>query len=208
MNAAQKLHSSWARLETLSVVGVLRATSEAQALTAATAAIEGGLKCIEVTFSTPGAADLIQLLCDRYPNVTVGAGTVTGQEQLHQSAEAGADFVVSPHFNEELTSVALELGIPYLPGVLTPTEVQRATNHGCVMVKIFPVSRLGGPAYVQDLLGPFPQLKAMVTGGISIEEIPRYLKAGAKSVGLGSIFAETAKETRYRTEELLRLMEI
>lgn len=199
--------SVWEKLEHLSVVGVLRSDTFDTAIEQASAAIEGGLKIIEITFTTPGAVEIFKYLQQHYPEVLLGAGTVTTEEQLHQAIAASATFIVSPHLDEDLVRVSLDQGILYVPGVLSPTEIQRAQKLGCTAVKIFPIARAGGPAYVQDLLGPFPALKVMVTGGIKVDEAKSYLLTGAKVIGLGSIFAESPEVTKQRTEQLLRMLQ-
>jgi 2-dehydro-3-deoxyphosphogluconate aldolase/(4S)-4-hydroxy-2-oxoglutarate aldolase len=98
---------------------------------------------------------------------------------------AGAVFVVTPIVNEEIIQKCVLKGIPVFPGAYTPTEIHKATTFGASMVKVFPASTLG-PRYIKELLGPFPQFKLLPTGGISLENMDDFLKAGAKGVGIGS----------------------
>jgi len=169
------------------VVGVLRAADAASAVQATLAAVRGGLRAIELTFTTPGVTDALRELQARLgPGVALGAGTVLDARQAHEAIEAGAQFLVSPHLGEDVLEVALEAGVPYLPGVLTPTEIVRAQVLGAGMLKVFPAGSSGGVAYLRDLRGPFPDLQVMVTGGITPAEVPAYLGAGALAVGLGS----------------------
>lgn len=168
-------------------MGVLRAADAASAVQAALAAVRGGLRAIELTFTTPGMTDALRELQARLgPDVALGAGTVLSAGQAREALEAGAQFLVSPHLGEDVLEVALEAGVPYLPGVLTPTEIVRAQGLGAGMLKVFPAGSSGGAAYLKDLLGPFPGLQVMVTGGITPAEVPTYLGAGALAVGLGS----------------------
>jgi 2-dehydro-3-deoxyphosphogluconate aldolase/(4S)-4-hydroxy-2-oxoglutarate aldolase len=176
-------------LQNASVVGVLRAPSAEAAIQAALAAVRGGLTALEMTFTTPNAEDAIHELAARLPpTVLLGAGTVMNELQARAAIDAGAQFLVSPHLSEEVWHVALKLQIPYIPGVLTPSEIARALRLGASTLKIFPIGSSGGQAYLKDLLAPFPELKVMVTGGIAPTEVRSYLNAGALAVGLGSNF--------------------
>lgn len=167
------------------VVGVLRAATPEQAVHAARAAVRGGLRALELTFTTPGVAGaLAELRGELAGRVLLGAGTVLNAAQAAEALEAGAAFLVSPHLGEDVLEVARAAGVPYLPGVLTPTEAVRALTLRAPAVKLFP-ARLGGPAYLRDLRGPLPELQVMATGGIELHEVGDYLAAGALAVGLG-----------------------
>lgn len=176
------------------VVGVLRAPSAESAVQASLAAVRGGLKAIELTFTTPDLGAALHQLSRELPaRVLLGAGTLMTAEQAHEAIDAGAAFLVSPHLGEDVLQVAQQRSVPYLPGVLTPTEIVRATRLGAKIVKIFPAGSAGGPAYLKDLLGPFPELQVMVTGGIQPAEVSQYRQTGALAVGLGSnLFPRTA----------------
>lgn len=186
-------HDALAALRDARIVGVLRAESAAAALALARPAIRAGLRAIEVTFTVPEASRVIGELARSYPDVISGAGTVLTAEQATTAIEAGAAFLVSPHHVAEVHAVARSSGVPYVPGGLTPSEVYNASQVVAGMVKVFPIARLGGSSYVRDLLGPYPALDLMVTGGVSLADAADYLAAGAKVVGIGSLFrlAET-----------------
>ena len=187
-----------AALRGAGVVGVLRAPSAERAVAASLAAARGGLRAIELTFTTPQVGAALRELRGRLPaGVMLGAGTLTTAAQAHEAIEAGASFLVSPHLGEDVLEVAQAAGVPYLPGVLTPTEIVRARRLGAQMVKIFPAGSAGGAAYLKDLLGPFPDLQVMVTGGIQPAEVPTYRQAGALAVGLGSnLFPKSALQDK------------
>lgn len=174
------------------VVGVLRAPSAARALALATPAMDVGLRALEVTFTVPDAAEVIAELTQGRKQVVVGAGTVASAAQAEAAVAAGAAFLVSPHFAPEVLEVARQSDVPYVPGALTPSEVFAAAravgDGGGGLVKVFPVARMGGARYVADLLGPYPDLQLMVTGGVSLSSAVEYLDAGAKVVGIGSLF--------------------
>jgi 2-dehydro-3-deoxyphosphogluconate aldolase/(4S)-4-hydroxy-2-oxoglutarate aldolase len=190
-------------LERVRVVGVLRATSAEKAFKLAESALQAGLPALEITLTTPGAADVLVRLRERNPSSLLGLGTVTCEEELRYAVTAGADFAVSPHINESLIEAARSFAIPYIPGAFTPSEVLRALQAGCGLVKLFPATRAGGVPYLKDLLGPFPDLKALVTGGVDVTNARAYLDGGARMVGLGSVFAAGPDETGERTRELL-----
>lgn len=168
------------------VVGVLRAPDADRAVQAGRAAVRGGLRVLEVTFTTPNAAEVLRQLRGARPDVLLGAGTVMNAEQAAAAVRSGAQFLISPHLDEDLLNAAHRLGVPYLPGVLTPSEVTRALRLGAEIVKLFPIGSSGGTAYLRDLLGPFPELPVLVTGGVAPGEVGAYLASGALAVGLGS----------------------
>lgn len=186
-----------------SVVGVLRSDDPTRALKLARAAMRGRLRALEVTCTVPNAAQVIATLRLEEPSCLIGAGTVLSAAQADEVIRAGADFLVSPHFGVEILEIARAANVPYIPGVLTPTEVAAALSAGCEIVKIFPIARAGGVAYLRDLRGPFPQLKAIVTGGVTSAEVSAYLRAGALSVGLGELFTGDLDEVEGRTRALL-----
>lgn len=137
------------------VVGIVWAASPELALTGVRAAVAGGLQAVEVTFSTPDAGAVIQALSRTLPEgVLLGAGTVLNAAQAETAIMNGAGFLVSPHLGEDVLDVAQDAGVPYLPGVLTPTEIVWAKVLGVDMVKLFPVGSAGGVRYLKDLFGP------------------------------------------------------
>lgn len=171
------------QLAAAGVVAVLRAPSADGAVEASLALARGGVRAVEITFSTPDAVSAIERLVAHDEELLVGAGTVTTLDQLHSVADAGAAFAVSPHTDPALADAARERGLLYLPGALTPTEVVRAAQLGEV-VKLFPAS-LGGPAYLKALLAPFPELRIVPTGGVDAGNVGDWLRAGAMAVGAG-----------------------
>ncbi|AEJ44466.1 bifunctional 4-hydroxy-2-oxoglutarate aldolase/2-dehydro-3-deoxy-phosphogluconate aldolase [Alicyclobacillus acidocaldarius] len=200
-------------LEQEKIVAVLRRLPSDTFLDVVRALVDGGVRAIEVTMDAPDGAELIrrtrEALGDR---VLLGAGTVFTRDQMQAAKEAGASFFVSPHLDPDLMKAAKEWGVPMVPGVLTPTEVAAALRHGAQAVKIFPGS-LVGPGYLRDLRGPFKDLKAMVTGGVSEDNARAFLDAGAVAVGVGSsLFPKSDIEARdyasiaKRAERLTRLV--
>lgn len=183
-------------LETLSrvgVVAVIRAPSADAAVSMSQALVRGGVLGIEITFSTPGAPEAIARARRELPDALVGAGTVLEASQLEAAASAGASFLVSPHFDEELVAAAKERSVPFLAGALTPTEVVRAWKAGVSCVKLFPGSAVG-PGYVKALRGPLPHVPLMPTGGVDEGNLADWLAAGAVAVGMGGALATGSLE--------------
>jgi 2-dehydro-3-deoxyphosphogluconate aldolase/(4S)-4-hydroxy-2-oxoglutarate aldolase len=175
-------------LHDVSIIAVIRAPSADAAVAMSHALVKGGVRGVEVTFSTPGAAEAIARACEELPHALVGAGTVLDVTQLDAACSAGAKFLVSPHFDPELLQKARERSVPYLPGALTPTEIVRAWKAGATCVKLFPGSAVG-PGYVKAIRGPLPDVPLMPTGGVDEKNLGEWLKAGVVAVGMGGALA-------------------
>jgi 2-dehydro-3-deoxyphosphogluconate aldolase/(4S)-4-hydroxy-2-oxoglutarate aldolase len=175
-------------LSEVTVVAVIRAASADAAVATSHALVRGGVTGIEVTFSTPGAADAIRRVKEELPSALIGAGTVLEIAELDAACDAGAKFLVSPHFDPALLDRARERGVPYLPGALTPTEIVRAWKAGASCVKLFPGSAVG-PGYVKAIRGPLPDVPLMPTGGVDEKNLGEWLKAGVVAVGMGGALA-------------------
>jgi 2-dehydro-3-deoxyphosphogluconate aldolase/(4S)-4-hydroxy-2-oxoglutarate aldolase len=174
----------------LRLVAVIRADRPEDALFAARAMAEAGVRGIEITFTVPDAARIISEAVRALPDsVIVGAGTVMGAAQAREALEAGARFLVSPIMYPRLVELGHAAGALVAIGGLTPTEIVAAHRAGADWVKVFPGESLGGPAYIKHLRGPLPDIPLMVTGGVTRENAAAYLAAGAQSVGLGSDLA-------------------
>jgi 2-dehydro-3-deoxyphosphogluconate aldolase/(4S)-4-hydroxy-2-oxoglutarate aldolase len=174
-------------IERVGLIPVLRARNTAQAHAVAKAMIAGGVTVVEVTMTVPGAVDLIRELKQEYGDrLLLGSGTVTTRQQAEATIAAGAEFVVSPSFHAEVVAATRELGKVSIPGALTPTEVITAWNAGADYVKIFPCSAMGGASYLKSLLAPFPHLKLIPTGGVTLQTAESFLRAGARALGVGS----------------------
>ena len=154
-------------------VVVLEDAKDAEPL--AKALCEGGLPCAEVTFRTAAAEESIRRMCQAYPEMLVGAGTVLTTEQVDQAVEAGARFIVSPGFDPEIVDYCLEKEIPVFPGCITPSEVAQAVKRGLRVVKFFPAAQFGGVATIKALSAPYVGLKFMPTGGVSAKNLEEYL---------------------------------
>jgi 2-dehydro-3-deoxyphosphogluconate aldolase/(4S)-4-hydroxy-2-oxoglutarate aldolase len=128
----------------------------------------------------------------RERGMPVGAGTVITPEQVAAASAAGAAYTVAPGLDGVVLAASLAAGMPHLPGVATPTEVQQAVRAGCTWVKAFPASVLG-PAWFRELRGPFPRVRTVATGGVDGHTAPQYLAAGASVVGVGSALSDPAQ---------------
>ncbi len=174
-------------IESVGLIPVLRARSSSQAHAVVQAMLTGGVKVVEVTMTVPGAIDLIRELKHEFGSeLLLGSGTVTTAEEAAATIAAGAEFVVSPSLHLEVIQVTRELGKLSIPGALTPTEVITAWRAGADYVKIFPCSAMGGASYLKSLLAPFPDLKLIPTGGVTLQTAESFLKAGARALGVGS----------------------
>lgn len=179
------MSGAFEKIEAQFAIPVLRQNDAETLYQLSRALAKGGLKVIEITLMNEAAHTAIQRLTND-GDVYVGAGTVRTLDQAERALMDGAHFIVSPGFDDEIAAFCVKASLPYVPGVLTPSEVQRASNRGCKILKVFPAQSVGGPAYLKQLSGPFPDLKWMATGGVSIGDIPAYLQAKAFAVGLGS----------------------
>lgn len=174
-------------IERVGLIPVLRAKSTAQANAVVNAMIAGGVTVVEVTMTCPDAVGLISELKREYGNkLLLGSGTVTTAKEAEATIEAGAEFVVSPSLHLDVISATRAAGKLSIPGALTPTEVITAHRAGADYVKIFPCSAMGGASYLKALLAPFPRLKLIPTGGVTIKTAEDFLRAGAKALGVGS----------------------
>ncbi len=169
------------------IVGILRGHSKVTTLKIVDAYYEAGFTTIEITMNTPQVGSIIEAILKKYKGrLNVGAGTVCTTPDLAIALAAGAQFIVSPIVDIALIKKCKGLGIPVFPGAYTPTEIYHAWAAGARMVKLFPANFLG-PKYVKNVLAPLDQIEIMPTGGVSLENIDSYRKAGAKAFGVGGL---------------------
>ncbi|KKD39324.1 MAG: bifunctional 4-hydroxy-2-oxoglutarate aldolase/2-dehydro-3-deoxy-phosphogluconate aldolase [Limnoraphis robusta] len=152
----------------------------------ATAIYNGGIRLIEITWNSDRPTELISKLCSELPNCTIGAGTLLTREDVHQAVDSGAEFLFTPHTNPGLIEAARKLDIPMIPGAFSPTEIVTAWQAGASCVKVFPISTLGGVAYVKSLQGPLGEIPLIPTGGVTLKNAEAFISAGAIAVGLSS----------------------
>lgn len=169
------------------LVAVIRSRTAEEALATARAVGEAGVRFVEVTFTVPGAAEVIGTLA-REGTVHVGAGTVLSEEQARTGIEAGARFIVSPSLELDLVPLCREAGVAAIPAGATPTEIVRALRSGADLVKVFPADCVGGPHFIRQMLGPFPEARFMVSGGVNRQNVWAYAALGVTGIVLGSAF--------------------
>lgn len=173
-------------IERVGLIPVLRAKSAEQAHAVVKAMIAGGVNIVEVTMTVPGAVDLIRELRHEYgDDLLLGSGTVTTPDEAEETIAAGAEFVVSPSFHPAVVSRTRAMDKVAIAGALTPTEVITAWRANAHYVKVFPCSAMGGASYLKSLLAPFPMLKLIPTGGVTLETAEDYIRAGARALGVG-----------------------
>lgn len=169
------------------LVAVVRSKTPEDALALAGAAADGGIKFVEITFSVPGALDVIKEL-SRRSDVHVGAGTVLAPQQAERAISSGAEFVVSPSLELQLIGICHSANVACFPGAATPTEVIAAARVHADLVKIFPADLVGGPAFIRQVSAPFPDVRFMVSGGVSLKNIKEYVQVGVTGICLGSAY--------------------
>lgn len=179
-------------LEEVPVIGIIRGCPMARIEEIAGAALEGGLRVLEVTYGSEDPARQIEIVRERFPELAVGIGTVTRPDQVGKAANAGASFVVSPILDEAVVARCLELELPCVPGAGTANEAWRAHRLGAAAVKLFPAQQLGGPSFVAALRSPLPHLPLIPTGGVDAGNARAYLEAGAIAVAVGSSIFPTS----------------
>lgn len=186
------------KIQECGVVAVVRAENGEQALKIADACIQAGIAAIEITFTVPGAADVIAQLSKAYAKgeVIIGAGTVLDPETARAAILAGAQYVVSPCLNEEVVKLCLRYQIACMPGAMTIREVVACMEAGADIVKVFP-GELFGPAFIKAVKGPIPQARMMPTGGVSLDNVGEWIKAGCVAVGVGGSLTAGAKTGDY-----------
>ncbi|MGA7239352.1 MAG: bifunctional 4-hydroxy-2-oxoglutarate aldolase/2-dehydro-3-deoxy-phosphogluconate aldolase [Bryobacteraceae bacterium] len=184
---------SFASIIKIGIVPVVRASSAELAIQAVEAIRAGGILAAEITMTVPGAIRALEKLADRFGDaMLLGAGTVLDAETARASILAGAEFLVSPNVRPATIEMAKRYSKAVFPGALTPTEILAAWEAGADAVKVFPCGSLGGAKYIKALRGPFPQIETIPTGGVSLETIGDFLKAGACAVGIGSELVDAA----------------
>lgn len=163
------------QLEKIGIIPVVVLDSAQDAGPLAQALCEGGLPCAEITFRTAAAEESIRTMAEKYPDLLVGAGTVLTVSQIDRAVAAGAKFIVSPGLNPEVVKHCLELQIPVIPGVQTPSEIEQALSFGLNLVKFFPAEPAGGLKMIKAIAAPYTTLKFIPTGGIHAGNVQDYL---------------------------------
>lgn len=194
-----KRHELLTRILEDKLVGIIRTNSFNEAIKATEAIIEGGVKIVEVAFTTPKADNVIQKVRDKYEgkDVIIGAGTVLDTETARTAILNGAQFIISPSLNLDVIKLCNRYNKLCIPGVMTLTEITQALENGVELVKIFPASALG-MGFIKAVKGPLPQAMMMPTGGVSLDNAIEWLEAGSSAIGVGGSMTKAAKDGDYK----------
>ncbi len=182
------------------VVAVVRAESKKQGHNIIEAIVKSGIKAVEITLTVPGAVDIIKEIAETYKetDIIIGAGTVLDAESARAVILAGAKYIVSPYFDIDTVKLCNRYAIPIMPGVMTPKEVVEALEAGADILKVFPGNAFG-PSIIKAFKGPLPQGNYMPTGGVDLDNVSEWIKAGAIAVGVGSVLTKGAKTGDYES---------
>ncbi len=194
-------------LKECGVVAVVRGNSKEVGVEISKACVKGGVKALEVTYTNKFANDIIKELSEIYEgqdDVVIGAGTVLDAETARAAMLAGAKYIVSPAFDLETAKICNRYKVPYLPGIMTINEIITAHEAGVDFVKLFPGSAFG-QGYVKAIKGPLPYANIMVTGGVNIDNIDSWIKAGVDAVGIGGELNKLGEEGKF--EEITAVCE-
>lgn len=176
---------SWKLFQKAPIVGIVRNVSLEDVKHILPIFREAGLTTIEITLNTPGADNIIRYALENESDgLNIGAGTVCTKDDLELALDAGSQFIVTPIINKKVIKSCVKKNVPIFPGAYTPTEIYNAWTLGASMVKIYPATSLG-PEYIKDLKAPMNQLKLLPTGGVGLENMSDFLKAGANGLGIG-----------------------
>ncbi|OLS33572.1 bifunctional 2-keto-4-hydroxyglutarate aldolase/2-keto-3-deoxy-6-phosphogluconate aldolase [Bacillus sp. MRMR6] len=189
----------WRKLDNLNkitdtgIVLIIRLDSEKEALEVAEAAIEGGIKALEITMSVPNALNVINTLSQKYKDVLIGAGTILDGETARAAILAGAELLVSPQLNQEMIKMANRYQAITISGAFTPKEVLESLEAGADIVKLFPAEAVG-PQYIKAVRAPLSQAAIAPTGGVTPQNVHEWLQAGCVAVGVGSYITKAAQK--------------
>ncbi len=182
------------------LVAVVRAESKEQGEKIIDAVVAGGIHFIEITMTVPGAIHIIEAMAEKYkdrPEIVIGAGTILDPETARTAILAGAAYIVGPSLNLDVIRLCNRYCVPVIPGVMTPTEAVTALEAGCGLLKVFP-GNVMGPGAIKAFRGPLPQADYMPTGGVDVDNVAQWIKAGACAVGTGSSLTKGAKTGDYK----------
>jgi 2-dehydro-3-deoxyphosphogluconate aldolase / (4S)-4-hydroxy-2-oxoglutarate aldolase len=201
MNASHVLD----RLHTQKTIAIVRTQTPDAALWLSEVFLSAGINTLEITWTTPHAASVVAQLKERFPKALIGAGTILNPSMMQEALSVGADFFASPGFHPLLLYALKTQHKLYLPGVYTPTEIMLALDAGAEALKLFPFQSAGGVEYLKLLQAPFPSVKIIPTGGVSILSVPTILASGAWAVGLGGCLVPSSRCLEERQEAELRV---
>ena len=187
------------------IVAILRSDDGEQLIDVAEALFEGGIDVIEVTFTVPRVLEVVSALRDRLGNrILLGAGTVLDAESARSAMLAGAEFIVTPVVSRDVIATCRRYDKLVMAGAMTPTEILTAWEAGSDIVKVFPAD-VGGPSFLKAVHGPLPHIRLLPTGGVNLETLPAFVRAGAAAVGLGSALVTSELLKRGEMEPIREL---
>ena len=192
-------------MQAVPVIPVIVLDRVTDAVPVAEALIAGGIPIFEVTMRTDAALAAIEEIAKRFPDALTGAGTVLNESQARQVIEAGAQFIVSPCWDDDVVETAMDADIPALPGVITPSEVQRAQSRGLTLLKFFPAGVAGGVPMLKALSAVFPDVGFVPTGGVSANNLGDYLSVPNVVACGGSWLTPARQIAEGRFEKITRL---
>ena len=183
------------KITDIGIVAVVRSETIEEGIRISKACVEGGIPAVEVTYTVPGATEVIKALKEQFTSdeLVIGAGTVLDAATARIAILAGSEFIVSPAFDKETAKLCNLYQVPYMPGCMTITEITKAMQYGADIVKLFPGSAFG-PSFVKAVKAPLPQANIMPTGGVSLENIDEWFKNGVVAVGVGGKLASGSSE--------------
>lgn len=200
-NKSQSYDGVATSLNQAPVIGVVRTDSTAEAARQARLFIGGSLELIEITFSVPGALELVrELLAERgdHGPPWIGMGTVTDADRAAAAIDAGTEFIVSPNTSSTVASIAQEAGVLLILGALTCTEIVTARDLGAHIVKVYPLPPVGGAKYLATVRQPLADIPMLAAGGFGVEEIPDYRAVGATAFGIGAPLLGADEDTTHQ----------
>ncbi|ADO77020.1 bifunctional 2-keto-4-hydroxyglutarate aldolase/2-keto-3-deoxy-6-phosphogluconate aldolase [Halanaerobium praevalens] len=190
--------NSLKKIEKKGIIAVIRAENQEEALKITEAVKEGGIEAIEITMTVPGAVSLIKNLTNEYSkdDILIGAGSVLDAETARTCILAGAEYIVSPSLDKETIAMCNRYQKAVIPGAMSVTEIVEAMKNGADIIKIFPAT-LFGPKIIKAVKGPLPQAPLIPTGGVSLDNVKEWIRAGSFAVGVGSSLSKGAKNGNY-----------
>lgn len=198
------------KIEDGKIVVILRGFTTDELIGTVGALQNGGIYCCEITYDSLGKtsdefiAEQIKTLTDKYPEMCIGAGTVLTEKQVELAANAGGKFVISPDTNPEIIKKTVEMGMVSIPGAFTPSEATLANRSGADFVKLFPNAEVN-PSYIKTLSLPLSHIKFLAVGGVNLENMPIYIKNGARGFGIATAIANKKLIAEGNFEEISKL---
>ena len=193
------------QISEIGIIPVIKLKNVEDAVPLAQALVSGDLPAAEITFRTEGADKVINAMRTAFPDMLVGAGTVLTVEQVDLAVNAGAQFIVSPGYDEGIVSYCVDKKIPIFPGCVTPTEIQMTLKHGLNVLKFFPAAQYGGLETIKALSGPFANIRFMPTGGISLKNLAEYISNKHIAACGGSFMVNDSLLDKRNWPEIIRI---